>query len=354
MRLCRSMTIRIVAGGLTGIILACVLGMTSSPSLADKKQVVAFKPAINALVDVLTPQGSPRTYTTATGTTYWSPGSSLVIYKGDKIKLKVFVSTGAFELQHVKVRLDNVPIVSIDHQPWETVCDTSTLDTGYHMFQVWAQSDSPSPYSSSEQNIAFYVAMPNQESAGGPDVTSPAPTPVPAPSTAPPEPGATPTAPVPATTMTPPPGPDAMAPAAPKPAPPAMFALPKLIADSAQNTTATVSLQAGSTAPVVGDNATPVNVSGPTAVTVGVPKGSTSSRFVYALYRDGATIYQCDRYLPVYGTQIRLQARSGSSPGLLPGDIILKAWGVDPNGGYGPETSIAVRIIGNSPADSIR
>jgi hypothetical protein len=330
--------------------------MTGYPTSADTvaktgPQLVAFKPAINAMVDVLTPQGLPRIYATSSGSTLWSPGSSLVIYRGDKIKLQVFVSTGAYELQHVKVRLDNVPIVSIDHQPWSTVCDTGTLDTGYHMFQIWAQSDSPSPYSSSEQNIAFYLAQPSQEAGSGVDVTTPGPT----------TGGGVPE-PTPSATAVPGPSADAMTAGASKPSlpisvpanPVRSITLPNVLSGDAQTPSAIITLQTGSATPVVGQNTVPVALNGPTDVVVGVPKGSTARRFTYALYRDGAIIYQSDRLLPAFGTQIRLQARTDSQPGLLPGDVTLRAWGVDQNNSYGPDTSMAVTIPVDNSGEAVR
>lgn len=302
----------------------------TAPSKKPAPSVVAFKPAINATVDVLTPAGTPREYSTASGSTLWSPGSSQFIYKGDKIKLSVFVSTGAFELQHVKVRLDNNLIATIDHQPWDTSIDTDTLQTGYHMFNIWAQSDSPAPYSSSEETIAFYLAEQNQ-AAGS---TSPA-GPATAPDSAPPA-----TA-IGASSQT-------IQTSAP------LYVLPKLIRDKEQETKAIVGLQAGSSPVVTGDGQTPVSVSGPTDIKVVVPGGSTARRFVYALYREGAIVYESDQLLPAAGTVIRLQERTSSQPGLLPGDVILKAWGVDQDGRYGAPTTLPVNVPSSGTQETVK
>jgi hypothetical protein len=213
------------------------------------------------------------------------------------------------------------------------------MDTGYHMFQIWAQSDSPSPYSSSEQNIAFYLAKPGMASGAGADNVAPA-----GPDKEPP------TTATGASQETETNGEAKLAPANTAP----LFALPKLIAGGVQTSYATVKLQIGSSAPVGGDNIGPVALSGPTDVKVVVPHGSTARRFAYALYRDGAIVYQSDQFLPASGTLIRLQERNGSQPGLLPGDILLKAWGVDQSGSYGPATSITVTIPTNGAEETVK
>jgi len=308
----------------SGAMLACMLGVSVSPSFAGKKgQFVAFRPAITPMVDVVTPQGAPRVYGTSAGSTLWSSGSSMVIYRGDKVKIRAFVSTGAFELQHVNVRLDNGPLVSIDRQPWDTAFDTSALDAGYHLVQIWAQSDSPSPYSTGEQDLAFYLALPGQVGASAASIATTS---------------SAATSKVLSDTMT-----------IGEPVPTAVssdmsFEMPRLLSDESQTISAIVDLQVPSSRPVVGRNLAPITLDNPVVITVALPDGSTATRCCYALYRDGSMIYQCNRLLPAAGTKIILQARNASQPGLLPGDIILKAWGVDDKGSYGPEMSLDIRV----------
>ncbi|MDR3709687.1 MAG: hypothetical protein P4L33_15425 [Capsulimonadaceae bacterium] len=338
---------------------------SSAPKSGAPAPVVAFRPAINGMVDVLTPQGSPREYTTASGTTLWSPGSSLFIYKGDKIRLNVFVSTGAFELHHVKVRLDNVSLASIDHQPWNVVVDTNTLETGYHMFQIWAQSDSPAPYSSSEQNISFYLSG-NEAPAPVPAAAAP-PTAAlpPMASAASSASAATPSAP--ATVAAPSSGDATTATgsysgtissggephAVPVSASP-INALPKLIESSSLASDATLQMKVGTDRVVTGVDDRQIVLNAPLDAVVIKPKGSAAQRFAYALYRDGAIVYQTDQFLPVNGTHIRLQARTGSSPGLLPGSIVLKAWGIDQGGKYGPVVSVPINIPLSSTEETVK
>ena len=308
----------------TGAMLACILGLTGSPSFADKKgQFVAFRPAITPMVDVVTPQGSPRVYGTSAGSRLWSSGSSMVIYRGDKVKVGAFVSTGAFELQHVDVRLDNGPLVSIYRQPWDTSFDTSALDPGYHLVQIWAQSDSPSPYSTGEQDLSFYLALPGDAGAVAPSIA-------PASSML--------TTKVLSDTMTiGDPGSSALT-------SDTSFEMPGLLSDKAQTISAMVDLLVPSSRQTVGRSLAPITLDNPTVVTLALPDGSTATRCCYALYRDGSMIFQCRSLLPAVGTTILLQARSASRPGLLPGDIMFKAWGVDDKGSYCPEVSLDIRV----------
>jgi len=312
----------------TSAILLAICSLSASVSFADKKnqQTVAFKPAITPMVDVITPQGAPRVYETSAGPTLWSPGSSMVVYKGDTFKIKVFVSTGAYELQHINVRLDGGPLVSMYRAPWETSFDTSTLDTGYHNLRIWAQSDSPAPFSTSEQVLAFYVAQPGEPMTADSTVQAP-PSPV--------------TTRVLSNTMT------IGGSSTPPQSRPGAFDLPRVLDGAGQTISAIIDLQTPSGRPVLAQDPALITLSSPTVVTVMLPPGSTATRCSYALYRDGSIIYQCNHLLPASGTQILLQAKTASHSGLLPGDVILKAWGVDSRGSYGPETWLDIRIPAN-------
>jgi hypothetical protein len=379
-----------MAGSALVITHAPVMAATTSPA-----PTVAFRPAINPVIDVIAPDGFPRQYPTSTGTTMWSPTSGFAIVKGDKIKLNVFVATGGYELKSVKVRMDNVLLATIDKQPWNTVIDTSTIDAGYHVFEIWAQSDSPSPASSGEQNIMFYIgqttpagsevksAAPETVTGGTPAVTPPTVTP-PAVSTAPAVKSAT-AAPEDITSIPFGSGKPVTKPATPAvdagapqvegtqkagsstetivggpakvntPIMPPSFPMPTILNDLKYSPSSTVGLKLADGTILTGVTDKPIILTNPIDLTVNVPRGSTTRRFAYALYREGSIVYQTDQQLPATSTRIRLQARNGAAAGLLPGNVVLKAWGVDQNSNYGPATVIKIQIpAANSAEEGVK
>ena len=297
-----------------------ILGCLVGPAPASAKTKDAYAPNINPIFDDATPAGEPRIYTNADGsTTFWHAGLPLI--KGDKAKLDVFVSTGEFELTHVKVRLDNNLFADIDQSPWSTVIDTSKLDTGPHDLEIWAQSTSPAPYSSQTKHVQFYVVASQPQGV-------PQSVPVKNPGTtvevhnAPPATMSGPT-----TTTT---------------------GLPDLIKSGKEDDGILVQLFAPDNKEAqnsITDNK-PVSLVAPVTIQVKAAPGHLGThRFVYSLVRDGRTVFTAPSILNTGVTNVRLQGREASGgQGLLPGTVVFKVWGVDDHGNYGPPQTITLNI----------
>lgn len=302
--------------------IACALGALSlffsiaAIASADSKQSndkLTYTPAITLTLEVQTPSGAPRVYPTASGLSYWA--DDMPVAKGDQVKLDVFVATGGGELQGAKVRLDNQPIATLDKSPWSTTINTDAIGAGDHFLEVWAQELEPDGKRTAYaiKTMTFTVAS-NLPGVGSGPVSAVA--------------GVQQVLSGNSVTNVPLTGPGQ---------PPA---LPQPIAGSAADATATVSLAANDpTAEQALASGNVVSLSAPIVVSVHAPAGSTAHRFVYALVRGDQTIYESDQPSDINLAQIRLQQRSGTEPGLLPGRIVLWVWGVNNHGDYGTPIS---------------
>jgi hypothetical protein len=306
--------------GILGIgICACLLLAVAGICCAKEKDVTVttFTPAITLTLEATTPQGTQRIYPTATGPSYWQSG--LPVVKGDHVKVDVFVSTGGGELKQVKVRLDNQLIATLDKTPWSTTIDTSTVALGYHNLEVWAQETDSKHQTFATKTMTFFVD-----------------------STAPSGSGPGPVAAVKGeqqvlngssvTDVT-------LAGVAKSPA------LPTALATATQDSRATVSLSTTDpTAQQAIATGNPVPLSAPIVIAVNTPNGSAAHRFIYTLVRGDQTIYQADHPVGAGLARIRLQQRSDTQPGLLPGRVSLWVWGVDDQGNYGNPVSATFDI----------
>src|SRR5258708_2586105 len=136
------------------IVLAIILILAPGVTHAGATDPVAG-PEITLSADVLQSDGrTPRVYHSADGPYFWKTG--LPIARGDKIKLNVYVQTGAVDVHEAVIRLDNARVADLTSSPWNTTIDTATLDVGSHRVAVWAQgagTDAPA----NEKTFSFYV-----------------------------------------------------------------------------------------------------------------------------------------------------------------------------------------------------
>jgi hypothetical protein len=92
------------------------------------------------------------------------------------------------------------------------------------------------------------------------------------------------------------------------------------------------------------DQSQPVELSGPAVASIVPLAGSTAQRFAYELQRGSQTIVTASQLFPADATRIRLQPRTATAPGLLPGTTTLWVWAVDAQGNYGSPVSATVHI----------
>ena len=79
-------------------------------------------------------------------------------------------------------------------------------------------------------------------------------------------------------------------------------------------------------------------------------QGSAATKFAYALVRDGQTIMTSDTAYTVSDperiTEVKIQGRTDTTPGLRPGRVVLWVWGVDAQGSPGNPRKIQLDIAG--------
>jgi hypothetical protein len=258
---------------------------------------ISYVPGISILPDVIEPDGvTPRTYLTPAGLSYWT--SDLPIPRGDKIKLNVFVATGGADLKRMIIRLDNSKIAELDGSHWNTIVDTSTLASGYHMVEAWAQTTGDKPQASTK-TLTFYVVdtLPvtyavkaSQEllqtnSSAGPATVESAPT---------------------------------------------STIMPAFIANRPVDSYAAVIVRST-------DQEIDTAVRGSAPVTVGASSefyfqpapGSTAIRYAYALVRDGKVVSESPSPESLSYDRLRIRRRTDTSPGVRPGPVTLLVWGID-------------------------
>jgi hypothetical protein len=299
---------------------AAILGsslISSSPALAAKQPTPVSSPTITMMLEPYMPDGGMRLYPMATGVSYWT--GDLPIYNGDKVKLDVFVATGADTLQELKVRLDNNQVADISKGPWTTTLDTDTLGNGYHYVEAWAYVSGPKPQYIS-RTLTFFVSKASDATVIVPQtkvlpsatiLQNGVQTPVPLPA------GEDNTTPV----------------------------LPMSLTSAGRDMKATVKLvlRDARTQGVISGENTP-HIYDAALVDIVPTAGSTAQRFAYSLVSSGQTILTQDELLSIATTDVRLQVKTATDPGLLPGTATVWVWGVDSQGKYGPASSVTVQM----------
>lgn len=255
-----------------------------------------YTPAVVVIGEVRTPDGEMRTYKTAQGVTYWRAG--LPVYKGDRVKLNVFVSTGGAALAETRVRLDNVEKDRRTAAPWHSTLETADLAEGYHYVEAWARTGGDNPRSSTA-GLVFFVDPRSEPLA---TTASPVVEDVPPPPDAAPEmkfdPGAG--------------GPS--------------------VQISTEDAEARKALESGGR--VALRNEVIFSVSGP-----GPEEG-----YVYALYRGDQQIHRSG-VLPL-STRVKLRPNAPNAPGLLGGLVRFVVWGADKEGRLGAPRVTEVDVMG--------
>jgi hypothetical protein len=305
----------------TFIVILLFVVTASTVVRAESKPAGVSTPQVSMMLEPYAPNGAMRTYTIANGVSYWT--TDLPIYQGDSVKLDVFVATGADDLQELKVRVDNVLVADINKAPWTTTLSTAALGEGYHFVEAWAQVSGQKPQFATH-SLTFFVSPPPASSTGvqpiaqvkgqeqilanGQVVTVPLD-----------------------------PNGASAAPQAP--------AIPAVLASAETDPKAMVKivLTDSSTNAVLDQDQT-VQLSTPAVASIVPSDGSTAQRFAYILQRGSQAIVTADKLFPADATRIRLQPRTSSVPGLLPGTTTLWVWGVDSQGNYGAPVSATVQI----------
>ena len=301
---------------------AAIAGMLASPiARADSAIAGVSTPQVSLVLEPYAPDGTMRLYTVPNGVSYWT--QDMPIYQGDTVKLDVFVATGADELQDLKVRMDNVLVADISKSPWTTTLTTSRLGSGYHFVEAWVQVSgqkpqfathtltffvNPTPPSTGVDQPVAQVKGQEQILTNGQVVSVPL------------DPNATSAAP-----QTP--------------------ATPPVLASASSDAGATVKIVLNdAVSNAVLDQSTNLQLASPAVASIVPLSGSTAQKFAYELQRGDETIVMTNQIFPADATKIRLQPRTSTTPGLLPGTTTRGVWGVDAQGNYGTPVSATVQI----------
>jgi hypothetical protein len=257
----------------------------------------SFVPGVSIVPNVFEPDGQTlRTYQTASGPTYWSP--NLPVRPGDKLVLKVFATTGGADLTKLIVRLDNVKIAEPATAPWIATVDTSTLQQGSHMVEVWAEA-SGSPAKSTTKTFSFVVANPVAQA--------------------------------PVTTTT---GSAVIAPDQPVGDAAPDSPMPKFLADQPVDADAGIAIRSDDAdfdRMLTSDDGS-ISVSAPVLLYAERTPGSNAMRYAYSITRDGRVVISSKDAQSMQYVKIRLQPMADNNTGLLPGKITLWVWGIDKAG----------------------
>lgn len=297
------------------------------------KSVVAYKPGVSIVPEVLMPDGQTvRTYNTTNGLSLWT--NTLPVVQGDKVKINVFAATGGAELKEIIVRLDNTKIADIASAPWNTLLDSTKLGAGHHMIEVWAQSTGDHPQSTT-QTLMFYIA-PQLEAQYVPVQT-----------------GLTPITQVAGISQVlvnnqvsnvPLPGENNASDMAPT----LEYLKDKAVDSNAQVAvfarSSMTGVEAGAGGGTMVTGAT-ITVNEPTLLAVQPTPGSTATQFAYALVRAGRVVYAAPNAYDVSQFRVRVQKLNANGTGLASGPVILWVWGVDKAG----QPSEPVKTVLNIP-----
>ncbi len=293
----------------SALLIAAMLGGAVAPITAHAKGKVSYAPGVSLVPEVLTSDGvTDRTYNTPQGLSLWM--NSLPIMQGDKIKLNVFAATGGADLKQIIVRLDNarLPGMPITAAPWNTVLDTTTLATGYHMVEVWAQATGDKATTKTlsffvtKQLDAKYLVQGSQQLQANGQTTE-----------------------IPLEGQTTPGSDTPQAPSFLQGQPTDANAAVTITARSAASATDTTTGGAA-----VSDGSYTINE--PTLFFIQKAAGSTATSFAYALVRDGVTFSASATPLPTAYQAIRIQKRTDTTPGLRSGTVTMWVWGIDAQG----------------------
>lgn len=277
------------------------LALIAGSRPADARDAVTrlvFTPSVAIVPEVRTAQGELRTYRLADGATYWKEG--LPVFRGDRVKINVFVSSGGEDLAESVVRLDNVTVSRKTAPPWDVGLTTDTLTEGYHFVEAWARTGGAEPRDASK-TLVFFV---DPRAVGQATTVSPVLETVALSDEAVPK----------------------LPPAAGGPS----------VQISADLSDAQAALTSGKV----------LRLTGPVEFSISGP--APNEGFVYALYRGETEIHRSER-LEV-GTRVKLRPDAPDAPGLLPGRIWFVVWGMDRENRLGPARIVPVEVSSASTA----
>ncbi len=315
------------AGSTIVVALVSMLTSISSEVNAASIPVAISTPTIKVALEPYTPDGKMRLYTVSGGTSYWT--QDMPIYQGDSAKIDIFVSTGANELQQLKVRLDNTLLATINSAPWSSVISANQLTPGYHFIETWAQVSGSKPQSPqfATNNFTFFVSPSDSivtnlsNSAQAPvvqvkgqaqELNNGQVTNVPLDNS------------------------------------PVLPAVPSVLAGADTDSKATVRVEINDEATntlLSSVNGVPIAISDPAVVSVIVPAGSTAQNFAYTIERGDQTIETSGKIFAADATHLRIQPRTQTKPGMLDGVATLYVWGVDSKGNFGKASAVTFNII---------
>ena len=311
--------------GFAGLFAAAALltaaGFTLSPRAEAAGKPIST-PQWRIRLEPTTPSGQLRVYPIQEGLSYWTP--ELPIYRGDTVKIEVFVATGANDLQELKIRVDNQTVADLTKAPWTVTLSTDKLDNGLHMVEAWMRvSDHKDPFQ--DDTTTFFVNTPPVQTA----IALPPASQMVAGKSQTLADGKVTDVPL-----------DSSAAVAP--------ALPPALAGAKfdPGVTANIELKDKVTgAPVTVTAQNPLTSA---AVASVVPaSGSDVRQFAYAIVHNGVTSVAANQLYPVASTMIRLQPKTSTTPGLLSGTSVLWVWPVTSSGSYGAPLSMPV-VIGSA------
>jgi hypothetical protein len=293
------------------LILVPISVITTFDQASAKTPHVAYVPGITLMPEVLLSDGATvRTYYTPQGLAYWS--NDLPILVGDKIKLNLFAATGGAELMRVIVRSDNVKVAELNALPWNTVIDTASMATGFHMVEIWAEGTGDKPQSSTKTLIFFLAReLPAQYT------TKPA------------------TADLNTNLNA---GQWSIDPSVPS-------EMPKFLHGRTIDPDATIILRSRDSAVDKGLQAGvhEIALSGSTVFYIETPKGSDAAAWTYVLSRGDKSIVASATPLNPRSQRLRIQPRTDTTPGLRSGPVTLWIWGIDQSGN--PSSPAKVRFV---------
>jgi hypothetical protein len=283
--------IRLLSIALCAVILPISVAAAET---ADKVPTVAVS------ASVTTQSGQPRVFWGPQGRTEWSP--CLPAYVGDKITLVFSTSSG--DVSRVWVKMDDVSLADLTKSPWKVTVDTSSLAVGKHVASGNIRfSGKPMRYGVAK--LEFFVQKPPEEVKGSVE-----------------EYGVAPTGANPSTVAVPAPG----------------FVLPTP-AQIDQNLAVTVrsrdvdadrQLRAGG----------PIHINKPISFCVDVSSGL--DRWAYQLRRNDRQIAGAGPMKPY--SYLEVAPKKDDEPGILPGNVTLRVWGVKSTGVYSKPTEVQLVI----------
>jgi len=245
-----------------------------------------YIPGIKIVLEVRTPQGDLRSFQRpGSRPTYWDP--DLPVVKGDKVTIAPMIATGKAELGAVKIRLNNEQLSDSTEPPWRVEVDTSRLEPGYHLVEVWAATKPP--HSRDKTATTTFLVVPENDTLLR-----------------------------------------ALQEGAAESGPP--VSQEERLASSIRSREAKVDQELTTSSSAA--------VSGPTLFFVSA--GPAAKEFFYTISREGRVSYTSPR-LPLL-THIMLEPAKGEGQGQAPGDLILTVRVGDGEGRFGPPAWVSIKI----------